>query len=105
MALDNPQLVEFCNDELRQIADRFVALQIRVDHAYQEYLARELGTVINDGGSTNPVLDGSATDGRTIATGGDVYNLVTMFQDFQTFMTSGRVEVLYKWQVNGNRVN
>jgi hypothetical protein len=104
MALDNSQLVEFCNDELRQIADRFVALQIRVDHAYQEYLARNLGDIINAGGSTNPVLDGSATDGRTIATGGDVFNLITLMTDLQAFLTSGRVEVLYKWQVNGNRV-
>jgi len=105
MSLNNPQLVEFANDELRQIADRFVALKIRVDAAYQGYLARDLGTVINDGGSTNPILDGSATDGRTIATGGDVFNLVTLMTDFQTFMTQGRVEVLYKWQVNGNRVS
>jgi hypothetical protein len=104
MALDNPQLVEFCNDELRQISDRFVALKIRVDAAYEEYNARDLGTIINDGGSSGPVLDGSATDGRTIATGGDVFNLVTLLQDFQTFMTSGRVDVLYKWQVNGNKI-
>jgi hypothetical protein len=105
MALDSPQLVDFCNDELRQIADRFVALKIRVDAAYAEYLARTLGDVINDGGSTNPVLDGSETDGRTIATGGDVFNLITLMTDFQTFLNSGRVDVLYKWQVNGNRVN
>ena len=103
--MDNQQLVEFAIDELRQIADRFVALKIRVDAAYQEYLARGLGTVINDGGSSNPVLDGSATDGRTVATGGDVFNFITLMTDFQTFMTSGRVDVLYKWQVNGNRVN
>ena len=103
MALDNAQLVEFCNDELRQIADRFVALKIRVDAAYEEYNARDLGTVINNGGSTNPVLDGSASDGRTIATGGDVFNLITLMTDFQTFMTGGRIDVLYKWQVNGNR--
>jgi len=103
MALDSPQLVEFCDDELRQIADRFVALKIRVDAAYEEYLARDLGTVINDGGSSGPVLDGSAEDGRTIATGGDVFNMITLMTDFQTFMTGGRVDVLYKWQVNGNR--
>ena len=103
MALDNAQLVDFCNDELRQIADKFVALKIRVDAAYEEYNARNLGTIINDGGPSNPVLDGSATDGRTIGTGGDVYNMVTLMADFQTFMTSGRIDVLYKWQVNGNR--
>lgn len=103
MALDNAQLVEFCNDELRQIADRFVALKIRVDAAVAEYNSRNLGTIITDGGSGNPVLDGSAADGRTIGTGGDVWNAVTLLQDFQTFMTSDRVDVLYKWQVNGNR--
>lgn len=103
MALDNPQLLEFANDELRQLADKFVALKIRVDAAVTQYNARGLGTIINDGGSTNSVLDGSATDGRTIATGGDVFNLVTLLQDFQTFYTSGRNDVLYKWQVNGNR--
>ncbi len=101
MALDNPQLTEFCNSELRQIADKFVQLKIRADAAYAEYNARNLVTVINDGGASNPVLDGSATDGRTIATGGDVYNMVTLLADFQTFLNSGRVDVLYKWQVNG----
>ena len=105
MALDNPQLDEFCNDEVRQIADAFVALKARVDSAVTEYNARGLGTIINDGGSSNPVLDGSATDGRTIGTGGDVFNFVTLLQDFQTFYTSGRNDVLYKWQVNGNRGN
>lgn len=103
MALDNPQLVEFSNDELRQIADKFVSLKNRVDAAVEEYNARNLGTIINDGGVANPVLDGSAQDGRTIAVGGDVFNFVTLMQDFQTFMTSGRVDVLFKWQVNGNR--
>lgn len=103
MALDNTQLTEFCNSELRQIADKFVGLKIRLDSAVAEYNARELGTIITAGGSTNPVLDGSATDGRTIATGGDVWNMVTLMQDMQAFMTQGRVDVLYKWQVNGAR--
>lgn len=103
MPLDNPQLKEFCNDELRQIADKFVGLKLRVDAAVAEYNARNLGDVITAGGSSNPVLDGADADGRTIATGGDVWNLVTMLQDFQTFMTQGRVDVLFKWQVNGNR--
>lgn len=101
MALNSPQLAEFCNSELRQIADKFVALKIRIDSAVAEYNARNLGTVINDGGSGNVIADGAETDGRTIVVGGDVWNFVTLMQDFQTFMTSGRVDVLYKWQVNG----
>ena len=103
MALDNPQLIEFCNDEVRQIADKFQVMTDRIDAAVAEYNARGLGTIINDGGSTNPVLDGSATDGRTIATGGDVFNFVTLMTDMQTFLTQGRKDVIAKWQVNGNK--
>jgi hypothetical protein len=103
MALDNPQLVDFCNDELRQIADEFVRLRNRCIAAREEYDARDLGTIINAGGSSGPVLDGSAVDGRTIATGGDVFNLVTLMSDFATFCTVDRVDVMYRWQVNGNR--
>ena len=104
MALDNPQLVEFCNDELRQLGDRLTALDLRSAAAIAEYNARNLGTVINDGGSSGPVLDGSAADGRTIATGGDVYNLLTMLQDIQTFFdVAGRRDVVAKWNVNGHK--
>ena len=103
MALDNAQLIEFCNDEIRQIADQFVRLKARADAAITEYNARDLGTIINAGGSANPVLDGSAADGRTIGTGGDVFNMVTLMQDYQTFHTTGRNDVLFKWQVNGNK--
>ena len=105
MALDNPQLVEFCNDELRQIGDRLKALDIRTAAAVAEYNARNLGTVINDGGSSNNVLDGSASDGRTVVTGGDVFNLITLIQELQTFFAvSGRRDVIAKWNVNGHRV-
>lgn len=104
MALDNVQLSEFCNSELRQVADKFVRLKIQIDSAILEYHARNLGTIINNGGSTNEVLDGSQQDGRTKATGGDVYNIISMMQDMQTFLaTDERLAKLYKWQVNGDR--
>ncbi len=104
MALDAPQLTEFCNDELRQVADRIKALDLRSAAAVAEYNARNLGTVINDGGSSGPVLDGSASDGRTICTGGDVFNFVTLLQDLQTFFAaSGRRDVISKWNVNGHK--
>lgn len=103
MALNAPQLVEFCNSDLRQIADLLTRLNTRSEAAYATYNARNLGTVINDGGASNPVLDGSATDGRTICTGGDVYNMVTLLTDLATFMTQGRRDVLAKWNVNGDR--
>jgi hypothetical protein len=104
MALDNTQLTEFCNDELRQLGDLLTRLDLRANAANAEYLARDLGTVIEAGGSSGPVLDGSATDGRTICTGGDVYNLITLIQAMQTFFAvAGRRDVIAKWNVNGHK--
>ena len=101
--LSNPQLVEFSNSDLRQIADLMVRIDTRTSAANATYLARDLSTIINDGGSTELIADGSATDGRTRCTGDDVFNLVTLMTDFQTFMTQGRRDVLAKWKVNGDR--
>lgn len=104
MALDSPQLTDFANDELRQLGDLLKKIDIRSAAAISEYNARDLGTVINDGGSSGPVLDGSAVDGRTVCTGGDVFNFVTLLQDLQTFLAvSGRRDVVTKWNVNGHR--
>ena len=101
--LNNAQLIEFCNSDLRQIADKLVQLDTRTDAAGATYLARDLGTVINAGGSTELITDGSTTDGRTRCAGVDVFNLVTLMTDFQAFMTQGRKDVLAKWKVNGSR--
>jgi hypothetical protein len=103
MALDNTQLVDFCNDELRQLADQFIRLRIRCQAATAEYNARNLGTIINDGGASNVIVDGSATDGRTQRVGGDVYNFVTMIADYNTWMTQGRIDVASGWNVNGHK--
>ena len=104
MALDSPQLVEFCNDELRQLGDRLTTLDLRSAAAITEYFARDLSTIITAGGSTGPVLDGSATDGRTIATGDDAVNMLTLLQAVQTFFdVTGRRDVIAKWNVNGHK--
>lgn len=104
MALDKTQLIEFCNDELRPLGDLIKRLDLQSAAAQAEYNARDLGTAINTGGSSGPVLDGSATDGRTICTGGDVFNFVTLLQDLQTFFASpGRRDVITKWNVNGHK--
>ena len=104
MALDSPQLTEFCNSELRQLGDLITKLDLRSAAAITEYNARDLGTVINAGGSSGPVLDGSAADGRTICTGGDVFNFITLLQNLQTFFAdTGRRDVIAKWNVNGHK--
>lgn len=103
MPLDSPQLIEFANTDLRQIADQLTRALTRAEGANATYIARNLGTVITDGGAGNPILDGSDVDGRTICVGGDVFNFITLLTDFAAFMTQGRRDVLAKWQVNGDR--
>ncbi len=101
--LTNIQLVEFCNTKLRPLADRLQTLALDAPLTEAVYTARNLGTIISDGGSSNLIADGSAVDGRTRCTGGDVWNLITLLQDLQTFLTQGRKDVIAKWQVNGGR--
>ena len=99
--LNNAQLVEFCNSTLRPLADNIQRLVTVLPLIEGVYNARNLGTVINDGGAGNFVADRSDTDGRTRVTGGNVFNLITLVQDMQTFLTQGRKDVVTKWQVNG----
>lgn len=101
--INDPQLSAFCNDSLRVIADRLAAIDKDLAGINEEYQAKNLGTVIDVAGSTNLITDGSQTDGRTRVAGGDVYNLMTMLTDLQTFLTPGRRDVLAKWQVESYR--
>jgi hypothetical protein len=102
--LDNVQLVEFSNDEVRQMGDLCTRLDIRTAALNAEYLARGLGDIITAGGAGNLIVDGSATDGRTPCTGNDLLNMVTLVQALQTFFAvAGRRDVIAKWNVNGHR--
>jgi hypothetical protein len=100
--LDNPQLVHFANEELRTFATSLANLDKTIVPLLETYNQRDLGTVINDGGAGNFVADGSASDGRTRVTGGDVYNLITQIQSLkQALDTAGVRDVIYKWNVRG----
>lgn len=98
----NPQLKKFCNERLRTLGDSLASLAFtKVPAAVAQYNAEDLGTIINNAGSSNLITDDSEGDGRPRCTGGDVFNMVTLLQDLNTFMTQGRKDVLMKWQVNG----
>jgi hypothetical protein len=102
--LTNPQLVAYANEVLRPAADALARLDAKAPGMRAEYDAKNLGTAIEAGGAVNLIADGSATDGRTRVAGGDVYNLVTLIDDFSTWVSAnGRRDVLAKWQVNGLR--
>lgn len=100
--LSNPQLVNLSNEYARPVADDIAALDVLQAATLATYAARDLGTIINAGGAGELVADGSVTDGRTRVTGGDVFNLITLLTDLNTFLAaSGRRDVIAKWQVNG----
>lgn len=101
--ITNPQVVDYCNNVLRPLSDKLEAEILKIPAFVATYNARDLGTIINDAGASNFIGDGSATDGRTRVTGGDVFNLVTLMNDLITFYTSGRKDVVAKWNVNGDK--
>ena len=100
--INNAQLTKFCNERLRTLGNSLAFLAFSaVPAAVAQYNSEDLGTIINNLGSSNLITDGSEGDGRPRCTGGDVFNMVTLLQDFNTFMTQGRKDVLMKWNVNG----
>lgn len=102
--LTNAQLVAFSNEVLRPIADAIARIDAIAPGIRAEYDAKGLGTIIEAGGPTEMIADGSAADGRTRVTGGDVYNIITLVDGLRTWVdASGRRAVLAKWQVNGLR--
>lgn len=102
--ISDPQVVDFANNSLRLLADQFAHIDSVLTSVLAQYNARDLGTIINKAGAVNLIADGSSADGRTRRSGGDIFNIVTLFQDFQAFMTSGRQDVINGWQVNGVRL-
>lgn len=100
--INNVQLNNHVNSQLRPLANQMLAIQRLGVAAQKTYNARDLGTIITNAGASNLVADGSEVDGRTRATGGDVFNLQTLLADFATFMTSDRIDVLFKFQTGPN---
>lgn len=99
--ITNAQVVDLANTYLRQIADDLQSLVLNAPLVVATYTQRDAGTTITAAGASNLVADGSASDGRTRVTGGDIFNLITLLNDLVTFFTQGRKDVVAKWQVNG----
>jgi hypothetical protein len=89
--IDDPQVVRFGNEAARPISDILNGAYWEALQVLQDYNVGQIGSLINDAGAGELIADGSATDGRTRITGGDIYNLVTALQAFQAFMEGGAV--------------
>jgi hypothetical protein len=99
--ITNPQVVAFANNRVRPIADKLIRARRDLQAVVEEYTDQNVGSLIDAAGDGNLIADGSATDGRPRLAGGDIYNLITLLQDLDTFFNAGRVTVIDKAMGNG----
>lgn len=104
MAIDNPQAVRFCNEQIRILADTLLTA-LRTAEAVREfyYAHPELGDLFYNN-SSELVEDGSAMDGRPRMTGADVLTLITradeLVADYQA-TSNAKLNTVLKAAVNG----
>lgn len=83
--ITNPTAVKFCNETIRPLADRYAQLYYAAKRGGDVWTAQGLAALIPN--TTDPVIDGSATDGRATITGamvnGFVANCVTLITDLE----------------------
>lgn len=84
--ITNPQAVLYCNAVIRPLADRMMQLLRAAQLAESEFTAQGLNALIPNDAS--PIIDGSATDGRTPITGGDVNILLANAQTYINTFTA-----------------
>jgi len=75
MPIDSPQAIKFSNEKLRVLATLKVQVYQLESQIVDEWNAQSLSTVITN--TSDVVVDGAATDGRSIITGADATNIVT----------------------------
>lgn len=104
MAIDNPQAVKFCNEEVRTVADKAAAYYWQAKAFLAEWSAQNLGSIIPDD-PLQIIVDGSAEDGRGPITGRDVNNLKTHIEAMVTDLETNanmKLNILMKIEVNGS---
>lgn len=78
MAITDPQSVLFANQKVRPLADSLSQFYWRAKSVLQQYNSTALLTSITNDSSI--IVDGSATDGRTVLTGSDVVVMLSLIQ-------------------------
>jgi hypothetical protein len=84
MPNSNPQAILIANSKLRPLADAFAGLYNASKSAQIEFIAENWTALFpND---SEPIVDGSATDGRTEITNADVVAFMNFVGSFITAM-------------------
>lgn len=76
--ITNPEAVKFCNEKIRPVADRYAQLYWFAKIVLAEWNAGDLSTNVPN--TSDVVVDGSATDGRTPITGAQVNGIIANLQ-------------------------
>ena len=98
------QAVKFCNERVRQAADRFAQLYWWSKIVAEEWAAQGIGALIPNDASV--VIDGSATDGRSVLTEADVNALAGQVVAFIANMEANgntNLDIIAKVAVNPER--
>lgn len=104
--IDDPQVVAFANNKARKMAEHIYSAYYSAKIVLQAYNSGAIGSKIDAAGAGNLISDGSANDGRTRITGGDIYNLITACEELIDYVegnavtTANRVDVITKPHVN-----
>ena len=77
--ITNVQAIQFCNEQIRPLANRMAQLYYDAKGVVDEWNANSLSAVIPN--TSDVIVDGSATDGRPIITGAKATNIVTRAQE------------------------
>jgi hypothetical protein len=104
--ITNPQVVLFTNQRIRPISDKLTDAYYAAKQIVSDYNSGDIGSKIDAAGAGNLIADGSETDGRTRLVGGDIYNMITLLQQYILFVENGvvtqadRTTVISKPHVN-----
>lgn len=103
MPIDNPQAVAFSNERARTLADAAARYYWAAKAFLAEWDAADIGAVMPN--SSDVVVDGSLTDGRTPITGANVNGLKAhvdaMVADLEA-NSNLKLNILLKIEVNGS---
>lgn len=106
MEITDAQVIKFANERVRVFADLMAKSRAMAVSIVEDYNAQNIGSKINNAGAGLLISDGSEKDGRPRITGGQIYNMITLAQDYVKsdntgFITTDRASVINGIKVQG----
>lgn len=101
--ITNPQAVRFCNEQARTLADAAAAYYWKAKSVLAEWNSTGMSSLLPN--TSDPVIDGSATDGRTVITGANVNGLINHVQAMVADLeanSNAKLNILMRIEVNGS---